>query len=77
MMGRILFWMLLGALIFMLIQNRKKLLKPRQKRQQIRQAEAKKMVPCPVCGVHFVEAEGVWVKNCMVCSEECAKKASQ
>lgn len=76
-MGRILFWMLLGALIFMLIQNRKKLLKLRQKRQQIRQAEAKKMVPCPVCGVHFVEAEGVWVKNRMVCSEECAKKASQ
>ena len=76
-MGRILFWMLLGALIFMLIQNRKKLLKPRQKRQQIRPAEAKKMVPCPVCGVHFVEAEGVWVKNRMVCSEECAKKASQ
>ena len=76
-MGRILFWLLLGAWIFMLIQNRKKLLKPRQKRQQIRQAEAKKMVPCPVCGVHFVEAEGVWVKNRMVCSEECAKKASQ
>ncbi|MBR2960962.1 MAG: hypothetical protein IKC44_05340 [Burkholderiaceae bacterium] len=52
-------------------------MKPRQKRQQIRQTEAKKMVPCPVCGVHFVEAEGVWVKNRMVCSEECAKKASQ
>ena len=76
-MGRILFWMLLGGLIFMLIQNRKKLLKSRQQPQQIRESKSQKMVPCPVCGVHFVEADGVWVKNRMVCSDECAKKVSQ
>lgn len=74
-MGRILFWMLLGVLIFVLIQNRKKLLKPRQERQKIRQQATKKMVPCPVCGVHFAEVDGVWTGKNMVCSEECARKA--
>lgn len=76
-MGRILFWVLLGVLIFVLFQKRKMLVKSRQNPQKIRQSEAQKMVPCPVCGVHFVEADGVWVKNRMVCSEECAQKASQ
>ena len=74
-MGRILFWMLLGVLIFVLIQNRKRILRPRKETQKIRQTVSQKMVPCPVCGVHFVEAEGVWVKNQMVCSQECARRA--
>ena len=35
----------------------------------------KKMVQCPICGVHFAEVDGVWMNGKSYCSLACAQKA--
>ena len=74
MLGKILFWVLLGLLIFVLWQKRRA---ARIRREEAKQKipESKKMVMCPVCGVYFAEVDGVWVNGTTYCSQECADRA--
>ena len=74
MLGKVLFWVLLGLLIFIFWQK-KRVAQVKREESERKVPESKKMVQCPVCGVHFVEVDGVWVNVTMYCSHECADKA--
>lgn len=73
-MGRILFFILLAVLAYVFFQRWKASRFPQKRIEKKPSQTVQKIVPCPVCGVHFIEPEGVWVNNHMVCSEACAKK---
>ena len=74
MLSKLLFLVLLGLLLFVLWQKKRM---PQVKKEQTEQGipKAKKMVQCPVCGVHFAEVDGVWVTGITYCSQACAEKA--
>ena len=74
MFGKIVFFVLLGLLLFVLWQK-KRMPKVKQEESEPVEPEAKKMVQCPVCGVHFAEVDGVWSSGTTYCSQECADKA--
>ena len=74
MLGKVLCWVLLGLLIFIFWQK-KRVAQVKREESERKVPESKKMVQCPVCGVHFVEVDGVWVNGTMYCSHECAEKA--
>lgn len=74
MFGKILFFALLGLLLFILWQK-KRVARVKREESEQRVPEAKKMVKCPICGVHFAEVDGVWVSGTTYCSQECADKA--
>lgn len=71
MLGKIAFFFLLALVVYALW---KKSQAPR-KVEKDPAPVVKKMIKCPVCGVHFAEVDGTWAGNRMYCSSECAKKA--
>lgn len=74
MLGKLLFFILLGLILFVLWQKKRiAQIKNEEKRKKI--IESQKMVQCPQCGVHFVEVDGVWFNGLMYCSQACADKA--
>lgn len=76
MFSKIIFLALLGLLLFVIWQK-KRVLRIKQEELKNRMPKSEKMVQCPVCGVHFVEVDGVWVNGIMYCSQECADKAQE
>lgn len=74
MLGKLLFWALLGVLLFVLWQK-KRSARIRREESEHKLPESKKMVKCPVCGVYFAEVDGVWVNGTTYCSQDCADKA--
>lgn len=76
MLGKLLFFILLGLILFVLWQKKRiARIKNEEKRKKI--IESQKMVQCPQCGVHFVEVDGVWFNGLMYCSQACADKAKE
>ncbi len=76
MLGKLLFFILLGVILFVLWQKKRiAQIKNEEKRKKI--IESQKMVQCPQCGVHFVEVDGVWFNGLMYCSQACADKAKE
>lgn len=76
MLGKLLFFILLGLILFVLWQKKRiAQTKNEEKRKKI--IESQKMVQCPQCGVHFVEVDGVWFNGLMYCSQACADKAKE
>ena len=76
MLGKLLFFILLGLILFVLWQKKRiAQIKNEEKRKKI--IESQKMVQCPQCGVHFVEVDGVWFNGLMYCSQACADKAKE
>lgn len=76
MLGKLLFFILLGLILFVLWQKKRiDQIKNEEKRKKI--IESQKMVQCPQCGVHFVEVDGVWFNGLMYCSQACADKAKE
>ena len=76
MLGKLLFFILLGLILFVLWQKKRiAQIKNEEKRKKI--IESQKMVQCPQCGVHFVEVDGVWFNGLMYCSQACADKAEE
>ena len=76
MLGKLLFFILLGLILFGLWQKKRiAQIKNEEKRKKI--IESQKMVQCPQCGVHFVEVDGVWFNGLMYCSQACADKAKE
>lgn len=76
MLGKLLFFILLGLILFVLWQKKRiAQIKNEEKRKKI--IESQKMVQCPQCGVHFVEVDGVWFDGLMYCSQACADKAKE
>lgn len=71
MLGKIAFFFLLALVVYALW---KKAQAPRKPEKDPASA-VKKMIKCPVCGVHFAEVDGTWAGNRMYCSSECAKKS--
>ena len=64
MLGKLLFFILLGLILFVLWQKKRiAQIKNEEKRKKI--IESQKMVQCPQCGVHFVEVDGVWFNGLM------------
>lgn len=76
MFSKIVFLALLGLLLFVIWQKRR-VARIRQQESENKVPESKKMVQCPVCGVHFAEVDGVWVNGITYCSQECADKAKE
>ena len=74
MLSKLIFFILLGLLLFVLWQK-KRVARIRREESVKKVPEAKKMVQCPVCGVHFAEVDGVWYNAKMYCSGQCADKA--
>ena len=74
MFGKIVFFVLLGLLLFVLWQNIR-MPKIKQEGSEPMGPEAETMVQWPVCGVHFAEVDGVWISGTTYCSQECADKA--
>lgn len=76
MLGKLLFFILLGLILFVLWQKKRiAQIKNEEKRKKI--IESQKMVQCPHCGVHFVEVDGVWFNGLKYCSQACADKAKE
>lgn len=76
MLGKLLFFILLGLILFVLWQKKRiAQIKNEEKRKKI--IESQKMVQCPQCGVHFVEVDGVWFNGLMYCSQACADKTKE
>lgn len=76
MLGKLLFFILLGLILFVLWQKKRiAQIKNEEKRKKI--IESQKMVQCPQCGVHFVEVDGVWFNGLKYCSQACADKAKK
>lgn len=76
MLGKLLFFILMGLILFVLWQKKRiAQIKNEEKRKKI--IESQKMVQCPQCGVHFVEVDGVWFNGLMYCSQACADKAKE
>ena len=76
MLGKLLFFILLWLILFVLWQKKRiAQIKNEEKRKKI--IESQKMVQCPQCGVHFVEVDGVWFNGLMYCSQACADKAKE
>ena len=76
MLGKLLFFILLGLFLFVLWQKKRiAQIKNEEKRKKI--IESQKMVQCPQCGVHFVEVDGGWFNGLMYCSQACADKAKE
>lgn len=76
MLGKLLFFILLGLILFVLWQKKRiAQIKNEEKRKKI--IESQKMVQCPQCCVHFVEVDGVWFNGLMYCSQACADKAKE
>ena len=76
MLRKLLFFILLGLILFVLWQKKRiAQIKNEEKRKKI--IESQKMVQCPQCGVHFVEVDGVWFNGLMYCSQACADKAKE
>lgn len=76
MLGKLLFFILLGLILFVLWQKKRiAQIKNEEKRKKI--IESQKMVQCPQCGVHFVKVDGVWFNGLMYCSQACADKAKE
>ena len=76
MLGKLLFFIQLGLILFVLWQKKRiAQIKNEEKRKKI--IESQKMVQCPQCGVHFVEVDGVWFNGLMYCSQACADKAKE
>lgn len=76
MLGKLLFFVLLGLILFVLWQK-KRIARIRSEEKKKRIIESQKMVQCPQCGVHFAEVDGVWFNGQMYCSSECADKAKE
>ena len=74
MLSKLIFFILLGLLLFVLWQK-KRVARIRREEPVKKVPEAKKMVQCPICGVHFAEVDGVWYNGKMYCSRQCADKA--
>ncbi len=74
MLGKILFFVLLILLALVLWKKRQAEVVANQKKS-VKNEHATKMIQCPVCGIHFAEAEGHWYNGHMYCSLECQKKA--
>ena len=74
MLSKLIFFILLGLLLFVLWQK-KRVARIRREEPVKKVPEAKKMVQCPICGVHFAEVDGVWYNGKMYCSWQCADKA--
>lgn len=72
MLGKLLLLLLLAMVVVGVIQKRRN---ERLRLQKKPQTDVKKMVRCPVCGVHFAEVDGVWVSGKSYCSLKCAQKA--
>lgn len=72
MLTKLLFLVLLVVVVVAVMQKRRN---DRLRLEKKPEMSVKKMVQCPVCGVHFVEVDGVWVNGTMYCSHECAEKA--
>ena len=70
MLGKILFFVLLILVLLALWSKRKRELS----KDHTRSSESKKMVRCPVCGVHFIEVDGEWYDGVMYCSKDCLLK---
>ena len=74
MLSKLIFFILLGLLLFVLWQK-KRVARIRREEPVKKVPEAKKMVQCPICGVHFAEVDGVWMNGKSYCSLACAQKA--
>ena len=61
MLSKLIFFILLGLLLFVLWQK-KRVARIRREEPVKKVPEAKKMVQCPICGVHFAEVDGEYVR---------------
>lgn len=73
MLGKIAFFFLLALVVYALWRKAQ----APKKLEKDASPAVKKMIKCPVCGVHFAEVDGTWGGNRMYCSAECAKKATE
>lgn len=78
-MGRILFFLVLLAVIAFWFKARQRQEQKQYDRQQAKKRVVKSvnMLECPVCRVHFVRSEGVQMNGKIYCSQTCAEKAQR
>ena len=72
MLTKLLFLVLLVLVVVAVMQKRRN---DRLRLEKKPEMSVKKMVQCPVCGVHFAEVDGVWMNGKSYCSLACAQKA--
>lgn len=73
-MGRILFFIGLGIILYSLIRMARSG-RTFGKKEKIDRHFAVRMCECPICGMHFPEDEAVLGSGVKYCSEACRSKA--